>query len=599
MAIEYDGRDRELDLVLADRSSNPIYSDVYYTYKKWRVKQHGEPNGEKMFEKLEEIIKDYNERHKSQGGKAHLQKFEKTVDTKSLSWDAKPGSNKDTPLVLAVCTPLMARAHVMLRQANELVYCDGTASLDRYNYPTFIMSTSSSGGGVPLGVVITSGESEDTLTESFAHLRSVLPQDTFYGRGTLGPQVFITDDSEAEKNALKTIWPETTQLLCIFHYLQCWWKWLWDNAHGICMEDRQPIMHIMRSLVYNRNEVELEQQYEGLLKATSPDSYTVKYPQLLSRLESFWKRRSQWALAYRALAMTCGNNTNNYAEASIRVLKEIVFGRVKAYNLIQMFDFVAITMEMYYSNRLLDIAHSWYRPGTLLSYKCLEKLQDDITHMKHVRENIYVVHETKDGQTLEWLVEMEIGICSCPTGCTGAACRHQAVVAKHFKLVTVNVAPIHSKESRRLFATIARGEENTQDIEFYAVLTECVPSKIVTPTNKQDATNDRGSSADIDTIDISDEDGGSQDQEDNTKTAWSEHIDTYKESLYEIMDDLTDRLMEGDHNLISGVVKFIKQYKKMVKSHAPNSSLSYALHNFGKSDSKFLPTKQKSDSLPM
>ena len=192
-------------------------------------------------------------------------------------------------------------------------------------------------------------------------------------------------------------------------------------------------MHIIRSLVYNKNEVELERQYEEMLKATSPDSFTMKYPQLLGRLESFWERRSQWALAYRALAMTRGNHTNNYAEASIRVLKEIVFGRVKAYNLIQMFDFVTTTMEMYYSNRLLDIAHSRYRPGTLLSYKCLEKQQDHISSMKHVRENIYVVNETKDGQTFEWLVVMEIGICSCPTGCTGAACRHQAAVAKHFK----------------------------------------------------------------------------------------------------------------------------------------------------------------------
>lgn len=159
LAIEYDGRDKELDLVLADRSLNPIYSDIYYTYKKWRVNQHGEANGEKMFVKLEEVIKDYNELHKLQGGKAQLQKFERTnTYTKSQSWDAQPSSSTDTPLVLALCTPLMARAHTMLRQAGELVYCDSTASLDRYNCPTFIMSTSSSGGGIPLGVVITSGE---------------------------------------------------------------------------------------------------------------------------------------------------------------------------------------------------------------------------------------------------------------------------------------------------------------------------------------------------------------------------------------------------------------------------------------------------------
>ncbi len=43
----------------------------------------------------------------------------------------------------------------------------------------------------------------------------------------------ITDDCDAEKNALKSTWPHSTQLLCIFHYLQSWWRWLWNNEHSI------------------------------------------------------------------------------------------------------------------------------------------------------------------------------------------------------------------------------------------------------------------------------------------------------------------------------------------------------------------------------
>jgi len=49
LATEYSGRDGRLDLALADRSLNPMYNDVYYIYKKWRMEQHGEPNGEKCF----------------------------------------------------------------------------------------------------------------------------------------------------------------------------------------------------------------------------------------------------------------------------------------------------------------------------------------------------------------------------------------------------------------------------------------------------------------------------------------------------------------------------------------------------------------------
>ena len=53
-----------------------------------------------------------------------------------------------------------------------------------------------------------------------------------------------------------------------------------------------------------------------------------------------------------------GINTNNYAESGIRILKDIVFKRVKAYNLIQLFEFLTVTFELYYERRLLAVAHN-------------------------------------------------------------------------------------------------------------------------------------------------------------------------------------------------------------------------------------------------
>ena len=107
--------------------------------------------------------------------------------------------------------------------------------------------------------------------------------------------------------------------------------------------------------MYNSNETEMEEKYMylALLRQDHPDSYVQRYPLLAQRLENFWQRRKEWAVSYRLIDMTRGNNTNNYAEAGIRVIKEIVFGRV-----IQMFQFVTSTMEMYYMNRLFDMAHS-------------------------------------------------------------------------------------------------------------------------------------------------------------------------------------------------------------------------------------------------
>ncbi len=81
----------------------------------------------------------------------------------------------------------------------------------------------------------------------------------------------------------------------------------------------------------------------------------------------------------------------------------------------------------------------------------------------------------------------------------------------------------------------------------------CTPT--VTPTNKQTDKGDRGSDTNVSTDRASEEEDGSLD---NSEIMWSDYINTYKQTLYNNADDLTDRLMEDDHNLISGVVKFIK-----------------------------------------
>ena len=69
-------------------------------------------------------------------------------------------------------------------------------------------------------------------------------------------------------------------------------------------------------------------------------------------------RRQEWAICYRDSTRTRGINTNNYAEAGIRILKDIVFQRIRAYNLVQVFEFITVTFEMYYEGRLLSVAYN-------------------------------------------------------------------------------------------------------------------------------------------------------------------------------------------------------------------------------------------------
>ena len=47
-----------------------------------------------------------------------------------------------------------------------------------------------------------------------------------------------------------------------------------------------------------------------------------------------------------------------------------------------MFQFITITMEAYFKNRLLDIAHIRFRPGVALRYKALDKTSTNVTEIK-------------------------------------------------------------------------------------------------------------------------------------------------------------------------------------------------------------------------
>ena len=60
------------------------------------------------------------------------------------------------------------------------------------------------------------------------------------------------------------------------------------------------------------------------------------------------------------------------------------------------------------------------------------------------KQPIIVVEEVKQIGELQYIVDMELGVCSCPKGTIGAACKHQAAVAKTFNIASVNIAPCNT-----------------------------------------------------------------------------------------------------------------------------------------------------------
>ena len=126
--------------------------------------------------------------------------------------------------------------------------------------------------------------------------------------------------------------------------------------------------------------------------------------------------------------MTRGNNTNHYLEQVIRITKDIIFDRLKAYNAIQMFHFVTKTMDMYYKRRLLALAGNRLDHFVALRFTISGMNADKapLPHTIHATESedVYTV-ESRTQKNQTWIVDLRAGTCTCPRGREGQPCAHQ------------------------------------------------------------------------------------------------------------------------------------------------------------------------------
>lgn len=86
--------------------------------------------------------------------------------------------------------------------------------------------------------------------------------------------------------------------------------------------------------------------------------------------------KEEWVKMFRNDVLNRGHNTNNYAEACIRILKEIILSRTKAFNVAAMVDFIINVWEKYFEARLLHYAYA-REAGPYLKYQKLTQRMSD------------------------------------------------------------------------------------------------------------------------------------------------------------------------------------------------------------------------------
>jgi len=91
----------------------------------------------------------------------------------------------------------------------------------------------------------------------------------------------------------------------------------------------------------------------------------------------------------------------------------MVFKRVKAYNLIQMY--VTEAFELYHQRRLLSVAHNRLDCFISVKYYGLNASKIPKGHISQSSENIFIVKSSRNPDD-SYHVDIEFGICSCKRG---------------------------------------------------------------------------------------------------------------------------------------------------------------------------------------
>ena len=186
-------------------------------------------------------------------------------------------------------------------------------------------------------------------------LKSVMPTDAFFNAKD-GPQVFMTDNCDEMRTSLKTIWPKSKLLLCVFNILQQVWRWLFEKEHGISKDHRVIIMKLFRNVFYAKDLEAHESAYKDL--TDSP--ITQRYKNCLKYFEELIDIRDNWAKCFRKEQLLRGLHTNNFVEAQFLVVKDTILKRQRQYIINQLLDAIMIEFENHFKQRLLTVANGTF-----------------------------------------------------------------------------------------------------------------------------------------------------------------------------------------------------------------------------------------------
>ena len=123
---------------------------------------------------------------------------------------------------------------------------------------------------------------------------------------------------------------------------------------------------MFRRMLYARTKSDFDEAKQKF----ETDPLVLKYPQYVDHIEkAYFSRIEKWALYHRMELQlpTADVNTNNFVERSFRILKDMVFMRLKAYNLPDVTSILLSDGYKFYHTKLVDVGNGRFSVNTSAS----------------------------------------------------------------------------------------------------------------------------------------------------------------------------------------------------------------------------------------
>ena len=116
---------------------------------------------------------------------------------------------------------------LMVKYGNTLCLLDATYKTTKYSLPLFFLCVRANSGYIPVAEFIIEHETAELISEALKILSQWNSQWI--------PPYFMIDYSEAQLNAILSVFPESQVYLCEFHREQAWTRWTRNGMLCSCM----------------------------------------------------------------------------------------------------------------------------------------------------------------------------------------------------------------------------------------------------------------------------------------------------------------------------------------------------------------------------